>query len=387
MSMIYLDNAATSWPKPPAVYETLGSFLQTLGANPGRAGHRMAAAAAATVTDCRRRLARLMNAESPDRVVFASNATDALNLAVRGLLRPGDHAITSSMEHNSLARPLHSVAEHGIQVTKVLCSPHGVLDPALVAEAASSRLSLIAVTHASNVNGVMQPIEELAEIARRYNALLLVDAAQTFGAMPLDVQSLGVDLLAFPGHKSLLGPPGTGGLYVGPRVDVETFTPQRSGGTGVRSEEDAQPSELPQRYESGTSNTVGIAGLAAGLRFLEEHGVESIHRRETALTQRLMTGLEAIEGVRVCAGPAEAPQAAVVSCVVDDWSPADVGSVLDQSFDIACRTGLHCAPDACRTIGAFPEGTVRFSPGCFTTEDEIDAAIEAVAEIASTPTA
>ncbi|MDP9369118.1 MAG: aminotransferase class V-fold PLP-dependent enzyme [Chloroflexota bacterium] len=385
--MIYLDNAATSWPKPPAVYETLGSFLQTLGANPGRAGHRMAAGAAAAIADCRLRLARLMNAESPERVVFASNATDALNLAVRGLLRPGDQAITTSMEHNSLARPLHVAAEQGVQVTKVAGSPQGVVDPDLIAAAASSRLRLIAVTHASNVNGATQPIAQLAEIARRNDALLLVDGAQTFGAMSMDVQTLGIDLLAFPGHKSLLGPPGTGGLYVGPRVNLETFTPQRLGGTGVRSEEDAQPSDLPYRYESGTSNTVGIAALAAGLRFLEEQGVESIHSRETGLTRRLIAGLEAIEGVRVCRAPDQASQAAVVSCVVDGWSPADVGSVLDQSFDIACRTGLHCAPDACRTIGAFPEGTVRLSPGCFTTEDEIDAAVAAVAEIASTPTA
>ncbi|MDP9473708.1 MAG: aminotransferase class V-fold PLP-dependent enzyme [Chloroflexota bacterium] len=385
--MIYLDNAATSWPKPPSVYETLGSFLQTLGANPGRAGHRMAAGAAAAVADCRLRLARLMNAESPDHVVFASNATDALNLAIRGLLRPGDQVITSSMEHNSLARPLRSVAEQGVQVTKVLCSPQGVIDHDVVAAAASPRLRLIAVTHASNVNGAIQPIEDLAEIAHHHKALLLVDGAQTLGAMPMDVQSMGIDLLAFPGHKSLLGPPGTGGLYVGPQVDLATFTPQRSGGTGVRSEDDAQPLELPYRYESGTSNTVGIAGLAAGVRFLEEHSVQSIHQRESSLTRRLIAGLEGIEGVRVCNPPAGAPQAAVVSCVVDGWSPADVGSVLDQSFDIACRTGLHCAPDACRTIGAFPEGTVRLSPGCFTTEDEIDAAIAAVAEIASTPSA
>lgn len=385
--MIYLDNAATSWPKPQAVYETLGSFLQNLGANPGRAGHRMAAGAAAAVADCRLRLARLMNAESPERVIFASNATDALNLAVHGLLRPGDHAITSSMEHNSLARPLRSVAEQGVQVTKILCSPHGVIDTDLVAAAASPRLRVIAVTHASNVNGAMQPIEELAEIAHRNDALLLVDGAQTLGAMPVDVQSMGIDLLAFPGHKSLLGPPGTGGLYIGPRVDVETFRPQRSGGTGVRSEEDAAPSELPYRYESGTSNTVGIAALAAGLRFIEERGSNAIHHWESNLTRRLISGLEALAGVRVCRAPDGAPQAAVVSCLVEGWIPADVGSVLDQSFDIACRTGLHCAPDACRTIGAFPEGTVRLSPGYFTTEDDIDAAVAAVAEIASTPAA
>ena len=385
--MIYLDNAATSWPKPPAVYETLGSFLQTLGANPGRAGHRMAAGAAAAVADCRLRLARLLNAELAEQVVFASNATDALNLAVRGLLQPGDHAITSSMEHNSLARPLRFVADGGVRVTKIPCSLQGMIDVDQVSAAAASGLRLIAVTHASNVNGAIQPIADLAEIARRHGALLLVDGAQTAGAMPVDVQALGIDLLAFPGHKGLLGPPGTGGLYVGSRVDLTSFSPQRFGGTGVRSEEEAQPTELPHRYESGTSNTVGIAALAAGVRFLEERGVSSIHAWETHLTQRLIGGLEAIDGVHVCKVPEGSPQAAVVSCRIDGWSPADVGSVLDQSFDIACRTGLHCAPDACRTIGAFPEGTIRFSPGYFTTEEEIDTAIGAVAEIASTPSA
>lgn len=381
--MIYLDNAATSWPKPRAVHEALGGFLATHGANPGRAGHRMAAAAAAAVADCRLALARLLNAEDPKRVVFCLNATDALNLAIGGLLRPGDRAVTTSMEHNSVTRPLRAAASRGARVTKVRGGPDGVVDPARVAEAAAGGARLIVATHASNVNGAMQPIADLAEVARASGAWLLVDGAQTVGAEPIDVQALGIDLLAFPGHKALLGPPGTGGLYVGPRVGPDDLEPSRSGGTGLRSEDEDQPGELPFRYESGTANTVGIAGLHAGLRCVAEQGPEQIAGRERDLTLRLIDGLSGVPGLRVFpAGQAER-QAAVVSFTLAGWSPADVGAVLDESFDIACRTGLHCAPDACRSIGAGPEGTVRLSPGWATTADDIEAAIAAVAEIAA----
>lgn len=382
--MIYLDNAATSWPKPRTVHEALGGFLATHGANPGRAGHRMAAAAAAAVADCRLALARLLNAEDPERVVFCLNATDALNLAIGGLLRPGDHAVTTSMEHNSVTRPLRAAASRGARVTKVRGGPDGVVDPTRVAAAAADGARLIVATHASNVNGAMQPIADLAGVARANGAWLLVDGAQTVGAEPIDVQALGIDLLAFPGHKALLGPPGTGGLYIGSRIGPDDLEPSRSGGTGLRSEDEAQPRELPFRYESGTVNTVGIAGLHAGLRCVVEQSPERIAERERALTLRLIDGLSAIRGVRVFPAAHAERQAAVVSFTLEGWSPADVGAVLDESFDIACRTGLHCAPDACRAIGAGPEGTVRLSPGWATTADDIDAAVAAVAAIAAT---
>lgn len=382
---IYLDNAATSWPKPPAVYETLGSFLQETGANPGRAGHRMAAAVAATVAETRLALARLLNAEAPERVIFAHNATDALNTAILGLLRPGDRAITTGMEHNSVVRPLALAAAAGAHVVKVPCLPDGVVRPADVAAAARDGARLIAVTHASNVTGAIQPIAALAEIARAAGAFLLVDGAQTVGALPVDVQQLGIDLLAFPGHKALMGPPGTGGLYIGPRVDPDDLLPLRTGGTGLRSEDDHQPQELPWRYESGTLNTVGIAALGAGLRWLAETGVEIVRAHDARLTARLIAGLEGIPGVTVYrpGGDPDTTQAAVVSFTLAGWPPAEIGAVLDQSFDIACRTGLHCAPDACRTIGAPPGGTVRLSPGPFTTDADIDAALSALREIAS----
>ncbi len=382
--MIYLDNAATSWPKPEGVYETLGAFLRHAGANPGRAGHRMAVDAAAALAETRLLLARLMNAGAPDRVLFAQSATDALNLAIKGILRPGDRVVTTTMEHNAVTRPLRAMSERGVQVTKVRCPGHGVIEPADVAAAADGARLIIA-GHASNVTGAVQPIADLAEIARRAGAWLLVDAAQTFGALPLDVQALGIDLMAFPGHKALLGPPGTGGLYVGPRVDMDDLVPIREGGTGLNSEDDLLPRVWPVRYESGTANTVGVAALGTALRFVADIGVEAICQREQALTERLVSGLVDTPGVRVFRPSRRAHQAAVVSFVIDGWTPADAGAVLDESFDIACRTGLHCAPDACHTIGAFPGGTIRFSPGYFTTDEEIEAALSAVAELAASP--
>ncbi len=383
--MIYLDNAATSWPKPQSVYATLGAFLQEAGANPGRASHRMAVSAASAMLECRASIARLINAERPEQIVFTSNATDSLNLAIRGLVRPGDRVITSTMEHNSVARPLRAMADLGAEVIKVKASKSGVVDPADVRDAVGNNARLIAITHASNVNGAVQPIADIAEIAKESGAYLLVDGAQTVGAIPVDVNEFGIDLLAFPGHKALMGPPGTGGLYIADHVDLDELQPQRVGGTGVNSEEDIQPNRLPQRYESGTLNTVGIAALRQGVQFVADHGVESIHEHDRGLIDRLTHGLGLIDGVHVLPSGPTCATAALVSFLIDGWQPADIGAVLDQSFDIACRTGLHCAPDACRTLGVFPSGTVRFSPGYFSTAGEIDAAVEAIGEIARSP--
>jgi cysteine desulfurase family protein len=385
MAMIYLDNAATSWPKPECVYETLGSFLRTAGANPGRAGHRMAVAAAETVARTRNLLTTLINAESVDRVVFTHNATDSLNLAIHGLLRSGDHAITTSMEHNSVLRPLHTLEREGIRLTIVRADPAGYVDPAQIEEAIGADTRLIAMTHASNVTGAVMPIAEIATIARKHGVLLLVDAAQTIGARAIDVQALGVDLLAFPGHKGLLGPTGTGGLYIGPNVDIERFQPLRSGGTGVQSEDTEQPLALPFRYEAGTVNTAGIAALGEGVSYVLDRGVEEITETEEARMELLRNGLRAITGVQLFDVSPAAEQAAVLSFVIDGWTPADAGAVLDQSFDIACRVGLHCAPLTIETIGAMPRGTIRMSPGPFTTDGDIDGAISAVAELAASP--
>jgi cysteine desulfurase/selenocysteine lyase len=383
--MIYLDNAATSWPKPEPVYTALGDFLRTAGANPGRAGHRMAVAAADTIARARAAVAGVIGVREPERVVFTGNCTDSLNLALRGLLRPGDRVITSSMEHNSVARPLHALARQGVEVLTLQADPDGWLDPARVAEAASAGAALIAVTHASNVTGAALPVADYAMIARQWGALLLVDGAQTVGAQPVDVDALGIDLLAFPGHKGLLGPTGTGALSIGPRVDLERFEPLRAGGTGIFSEELDQPLALPWRYEAGTLNTVGIAGLLAGVDALTAFGIDTVRAHEARQTAALVDGLAAIPGCRVFPVRDEAARAAVVSFTLDGWTPADAGAVLDEAFGIACRVGLHCAPLACATIGAATGGTIRFSPGPFTTDDEIDAAIDAVRELAASP--
>lgn len=379
--MIYLDNAATSWPKPDSVKQAIVNAFDLYGANPGRGSHAMAIRTTEMIYRTRLAIARLINAESHERIVFCTNATDALNIAIFGLLRPGDRAITSSMEHNSVRRPLRRMQDLGIDVVAVQAMGSGVLDPDAIRSIAQGA-RLIAVTHGSNVNGALQPIREIATIAHENGALLLVDAAQTIGAMPIDVQALGIDLLAFPGHKSLLGPSGTGGLYISPNVNLAEMTPLHAGGTGLRSEEDTEPLELPYRYESGTVNTLGIAGLEAGVNHVLETGVEAIAQHHRFTRSRLIGGLREA-GVRIF-DPGQDDAANVVSFDIDGWQSADIGAVLDQSFGIACRTGLHCAPTACATIGAGPNGTVRLSPGQTTSGSEIDTAVTAIAEIAAT---
>ncbi len=380
--MIYFDNAATSWPKPPGVVEAMVHFMDDVGANPGRSGHRLSVEAGRIVYDAREAVAELFNAPDPLRVVFGLNVTEALNLALRGLLRPGDHVITSSMEHNSMMRPLRALEREGVEVTVVRCSPEGFLDPADVEKALRPNTVMIALNHASNVVGALLPVAEVARIARQHGLLLLVDAAQTAGAYPIDVQADGIDLLGFTGHKSLYGPMGTGGLIIGERVDLARLEPLKRGGTGSRSELEEQPDFLPDMCESGTPNAVGLAGLAAGVRWVLERGVETIRAHEVALTQRLIDGLREIPGVTVYGGLDATHQTATVSFNIAGLEPSEVGLRLDEEYGIMCRVGLHCAPAAHRTIGTFPVGTVRFGLGAFSTVEEIDAALEAVRQFA-----
>lgn len=378
--MIYLDNAATSFPKPPQVSEAIADVLAHRAGNPGRSGHALAVAAQAVVADTRRLLASFFGARDPSRVVFALNATDALNTALWGLLRPGDRVVTTSVEHNAMVRPLSALAERGVAVERVPCAPDATLDLddlSRALEAAPTRA--VAMTHASNVCGTILPIQEAARLAHRHGAVLLVDAAQTAGVLPIDVVEMGIDLLAFPGHKGLLGPTGTGGLYVSPEVRL---APLRQGGTGTRSEEERQPEELPEALEAGTVNTVGIAGLGAALRVLQGLGLARVQAHEAALTTRLLAGLRDIPGVRVHGPDDPRRQVAVVSIDVDGWEPVDLGAALDSTFGVAVRPGLHCAPMAHRTLGTFPRGTVRLSPGISTTEEEIDQALVALRELA-----
>jgi len=380
--MIYLDNAATSWPKPPEVMQAMAHFMENVGASPGRSGHRLSVEAGRAVYRARESVARLFNVADPLRIVFGPNATEAINLALKGLLNPGDHVITSSMEHNSVMRPLRELEKGGVEVTTVQCSPEGELASGDLEKCIRKNTVLIVLNHGSNVIGRLLPGAAVGGIARKHGTLLLVDAAQTAGCCPIDVERDRIDLLAFTGHKGLLGPQGTGGLVIGERVDFGEMRPLKTGGTGSRSEHETQPVFLPDQYESGTQNAVGLAGLDAGVRFVLEQGVERIHEHEVALARRLVEGLSRIPGVMLYGVEELTRRTATVSFTIDGVQCSEAGLRLDEEYGILCRVGLHCAPAAHRTIGTFPSGTIRFSPGFFTPPEETDRAIVAVAEIA-----
>ncbi len=379
MSVIYLDNAATSFPKPESVYQALDRFARSDLANPGRAGHKMALAAERALDDARHRLNQLMHGEAKERFVFTLNCTDALNMAFKGVLRQGDHVITSDLEHNSVSRPLRRMELDGfITLTRLKADGGGTLDPADIRKAVNGKTRLIAITHASNVLGTIQPIAEVGRIAREHDLLFLVDAAQTAGVVPIDVQAMLIDLLAFPGHKSLLGPTGTGALYVGSRAKVGVW---REGGTGGDSSSETQPKEFPYFLEGGTPNVLGVAGLAAGIQYVVEKGEDTIRRHEVALTERLWKRLDEIGGYHVFGHRDPARRVGTLSFRSEALPAAELGGILDQAFDIAIRPGLHCAPYIHRAIGTFPEGAVRVSPGAFTTEADIDKLAAALVEI------
>jgi cysteine desulfurase family protein len=378
--MIYFDNAATTWPKPPEVMEEMGRCLRETGANPGRAGHQMAIKANEMVNNTRKKLASLFNIHPDDheRIIFTLNATEALNLAVKGILKKGDHVITSSMEHNSLARPLNRLEKEGVRVTRIMCDGEGNLDPGDVRRALRPNTRMIAVLHASNVTGTVMPLEEIGKVAGESGAAFLVDAAQSAGVLDIDVKRMNIDLLVFPGHKSLLGPTGTGGLYVGGRVALE---PLKEGGTGSQSELPGMPETLPERYEAGTLNTVGIAGLGAGIDFILKEGMEKIRAHELDLTGRFIEGAVKIPGLIVYGPKGIKNRAPVVSFLVEGRETAEIGGVLDKKYGVACRAGLHCAPDAHKTLGTFDRKLVRFSFSYFNTAGEVDLALEALEEI------
>jgi len=381
--MIYLDNAATSWPKPESVYQTMNEFLRSKGGNPGRGGHSLALAASKMIEETRLLIARLINAPEKDRVIFTINCTDSLNLGLKGLLKRGDQVITSCIEHNSMVRPLRKLEQQGVKVVRLPLSSDGFVSPQDVEKAITKKTKMVAMNHASNVTGVIQPIAGYGLITRRHNLIFMVDAAQTAGKYPLDVQADNVDLLAFSGHKGLLGPPGTGVLYVGERVDLDSL---REGGTGSHSELEEQPTDLPYKFECGTMNTVGITGLCAGLKYILGERMENILAHEQSLTDRLLEGLSHLPRVTVYKLKDRSKQAPIVSFNLKDSEPGEVGALLDQAFDIKVRTGLHCAPAAHKTLGTFPLGTIRLSPGYFNTVEEIDFSLQAIEKIARSET-
>ncbi|MCJ7704240.1 MAG: aminotransferase class V-fold PLP-dependent enzyme [Desulfobacterales bacterium] len=384
--MIYFDNAATSWPKPPGVKEAMVRFMEEIGANPGRSGHLLSIEAARIIYETRETLSTLFNLKDPSRIVFTQNATESINLALKGLLRPGDHIITSSMEHNSVMRPLRDLEKKGVKLSVVPCSPKGELDSRDIKKKIQSRTRMIVLNHASNVTGTLLPVGEVGRMAKEHGLLFLVDAAQTAGAYPIDMESDGIDLLAFTGHKSLYGPQGTGGLVIGERIHEKEMIPLKHGGTGSRSEFEEQPDFLPDRFESGTPNAVGIAGLLSGVRFVLTQGVEPIRRHESHLIEKLIEGFKDIPQITLY-GPGEVKdRIATLSFNIEHLSPSEVASLLEEEFGILCRPGLHCAPSAHRTIGTFPKGTVRFGLSCFNTIEEVHQAIEAIDHIARSQT-
>ena len=378
--LIYLDNAATSHPKPDTVYQAVTAALRA-GGNPGRGGHRLALAAGRRVLAAREALASLLNAPDASRVLFTSSCTDSLNLALKGLLRPGDHVVTTALEHNALRRPLSALERQGIAVTRVLGGPDGRIDPDAVRTALRPKTRLIALAHASNVSGAIQPVAEIGELARQAGVFFLVDAAQTAGAVPIDMQQMGIHLLAAPGHKGLLGPQGTGILCVDPAVPLK---PIREGGTGSRSSEEAQPDAFPEGFESGTLNLPGIAGLTAGVAFVHEKGVEQIRQHELQLTEQLAEGLRGIAGVTVYGPTNPAHRAAVIAFGIEGIDPGEVEELLDDRFGVTGRAGLHCNPGCHARLGTLSGGgAMRLSPGVNTTDADIAEAVRAVAALAA----
>lgn len=377
--MIYLDNAATSFPKPEPVYRALDTFARSSLANPGRSGHRMALASERVLDDGRHALNQLFRGESPDRWVFTLNCTDALNIAIKGTVSPGDHVITSDLEHNSVSRPLRALEKAGVIALTRLTSVDGYLDPESVRVAIRPETRLVALTHAANVLGTVQPIEAIAPIVRAAGALFLVDAAQSAGVMAIDLKATPIDLLAFPGHKALYGPTGTGALYVGPRAKPRAW---REGGTGGDSKTETQPEIMPYFLEGGTPNVLGIAGLLAGIRWVVENDPETLRRHEVGLLQRVVDWAESAEGWSIAGAWDPDRHVGALSLIVPEGlSPQDLGSILDTSFAIAVRPGLHCAPYLHRRLGTFPDGTLRLSPGPFTTDDQITTFLGALSEI------
>ncbi|MEW5978042.1 MAG: aminotransferase class V-fold PLP-dependent enzyme [Acidobacteriota bacterium] len=377
--VLYLDNAATSYPKPPGVYDVLGQYLLGAGANPGRSGHRMAVQAERAIEETRVLVARMFGLNDWRRVIFTLNTTDSLNLAMKGVLRSGDHVITSLLEHNSVSRPLQRLfQDHVISLTQLPFSGEGFVEPDEVRRAIRPETRLIVITHVSNVLGTIQPIEQIGRIAHEAGVLFLVDAAQSAGVLPISMDAWNIDLLAMPGHKALMGPPGVGILLAGERVQL---APWREGGTGGNSEDPVQPEDWPFRLEAGTPNTVGIAALRAGLEFVLKEGLDKIAQHERSLGSRLIEGLRDDPRVRVYGTLRSENRTGPISINLQPYTSAEAAAALDQGFDIAVRPGLHCAPYAHRQLQTLPEGALRISPGYFNTESDIDRCLEALREL------
>lgn len=377
--MIYLDNAATSFPKPPETIEYLNEFVKNVGGNPGRSGHTLSLEAARVIFEAREKLAAFIGMTNSERLIFTQNGTESLNMAVLGLLGEGDHVVTTMMEHNSVMRPLQFLrGERGVSFTAVPCSPEGFLDIDDIRRALRGNTKAVIISHGSNVTGTVQPLDGIKDAIGQ--ALLIVDACQTMGSVPIDMEEMKADILCFSGHKSLYSVQGVGAFYV--RSGIE-LTPLKFGGTGSKSESIEHPVFLPDRYECGTPNTPGIASLLGGLTFIGKEGLQRIVQRKQALRRLLVEGLRSVEGVVVYGHQGIGPQSylAIVAFNIQGKLPSEVGYELNRR-SMYVRIGLHCSPVSHQTIGTFPNGTLRASPGYFTGEDDILTFVEAVREIA-----
>ncbi len=379
MRRIYLDNAATSFPKPSDALKAMADYASRVGASAGRGAYAEAVESGRIIAECRKNIATLINAPDPNHIIMTFNCSDGLNLAIHGLLNPGDHVITTWMDHNSILRPLNDLQDRiGLQVDFIPCGSDGMVDPDDIRKAIKPNTKLVAILHGSNVTGTVQPVAEVARIAREHGLLILVDAAQTAGHLPIDVQKDRFDFLAAPGHKGLLGPLGTGFLYIRPGVE-KRLRPIKQGGTGTRSEEAVQPDSLPDKYEPGSHNAVGIASLSAGVDYILNRGVSAFQKHDRSLCEKFMAGLDMIDGLSWF-GPRDVEKrVGVFSVRLEGFTPHELSAALETKYGILTRSGLHCAPLAHKTIGTLETGgTTRFSFGPFVNLEDMDFTLDAL---------
>jgi len=380
--LIYLDNGATSFPKPESVYTFMDTFYRNNGVSPGRSGFDLSIETGNIVEDARKKMTHYFNGKDPNRLVFSYNSTDAINLAINGLLNPGDHVITTQVEHNAVLRPLyHQSIYNKVKVDYIPLDEDGFINPDDVASAFKPNTKLVTVNHGSNVIGTIQPVGDIGRLCAERGITFLVDASQTAGKLPIDIEALHIDIIAFTGHKSLLGPTGIGGLYVKENIDIKHT---RAGGTGVKSAQRHHLDEYPYRLEYGTLNTIGIAGLYAGLSWVTDKGIKTIHDHEMALTRQLRDGLEQIKNVTVYCAKSLTDHIGVLSFNINGFEAIDTGTMLDGDYNIACRTGLQCAPLVHQFLGTDKKGgTVRMGFGPFNTAAHVDKTLVAIEEIAA----
>ncbi len=378
--IIYFDNAATSWPKPKKVLEAIKYYLEEVGGSPGRSGHRMSILASRLLEDTRESVSKIFNFSDTSRIIFTKNITEALNIALFSLLKPGDHAVTSSIEHNSVMRPLRYLEKNNVSISIVKCYSDCTIDPIEVLKKIKKNTKLVILTHANNVTGTIIPITEIASITLERNIPLLIDCAQTAGSLPMeiDLQQFKNCILAFTGHKSLLGPTGTGGMCIGKNINISSLI---FGGTGSKSDEEFQPDFLPDKLESGTINILGLLGLKAGIDFIINKGISKIREHEKILVEKFIKNITKIKGIKIYGTKSPEKQIGVISFNIENMSPSKAGLILDRKYSIMSRVGLHCNPNAHKTIGTFPDGTIRFGFSYFNKIKQVEKAILALKEL------